>query len=91
MANDAGVKNIEELARFGQSLKKLGDNMLSAMQQAQRKMNQVCEGWHDEKNDKFKAEFDESVRAIGKISQQFTEHSAYIKKITNILNSYKSI
>ena len=39
MANDAGVKNIDELAQFGQSVKKLGDNMLSAMQQAQRRMN----------------------------------------------------
>ena len=70
MANDAGVRNIDELAQFGQSVKKLGDNMLSAMQQAQRRMNQVCEGWHDDSNDKFKAQFDESVRVVQKISQQ---------------------
>lgn len=91
MANDAGVKNIDELAQFGQSVKKLGDNMLSAMQQAQRRMNQVCEGWHDDSNDKFKAQFDESVRVVQKMSQQFTEYSQYIKKITDILNSYKSV
>lgn len=91
MANDAGVKNIDELAQFGQSVKKLGDNMLSAMQQAQRRMNQVCEGWHDDSNDKFKAQFDESVRVVQKISQQFTEYSQYIKKITDILNSYKNV
>ena len=91
MANDAGVKNIDELAQFGQSVKKLGDNMLSAMQQAQRRMNQVCEGWHDDSNDKFKAQFDESVRVVQKMSQQFTEYSLYIKKITDILNSYKNV
>ena len=91
MANDAGVKNIDELAQFGQSVKKLGDNMLSAMQQAQRRMNQVCEGWHDDSNDKFKAQFDESVRVVQKMSQQFTEYSQYIKRITDILNSYKSV
>jgi uncharacterized protein YukE len=91
MANDAGVKNIDELAQFGQSVKKLGDNMLSAMQQAQRRMNQVCEGWHDDSNDKFKAQFDESVRVVQKMSQQFTEYSQYIKKITDILNSYKNV
>jgi uncharacterized protein YukE len=91
MANDAGVRNIDELAQFGQSVKKLGDNMLSAMQQAQRRMNQVCEGWHDDSNDKFKAQFDESVRVVQKMSQQFTEYSLYIKKITDILNSYKNV
>lgn len=91
MANDAGVRNIDELAQFGQSVKKLGDNMLSAMQQAQRRMNQVCEGWHDDSNDKFKAQFDESVRVVQKMSQQFTEYSQYIKKITDILNSYKNV
>lgn len=91
MANDAGVKNIDELAQFGQSVKKLGDNMLSAMQQAQRRMNQVCEGWHDDSNDKFKAQFDESVRVVQKMSQQFTEYSQYIRKITDILNSYKNV
>ena len=91
MANDAGVRNIDELAQFGQGIKKLGDNMLSAMQQAQRRMNQVCEGWHDDSNDKFKAQFDESVRVVQKMSQQFTEYSQYIKKITDILNSYKNV
>lgn len=91
MANDAGVKNIDELAQFGQGVKKLGDNMLSAMQQAQRRMNQVCEGWHDDNNDKFKAQFDESVRVVQKMSQQFTEYSQYIRKITDILNSYKNV
>ena len=91
MANDAGVKNIDELAQFGQSVKKLGDNMLSAMQQAQRRMNQVCEGWHDDSNDKFKAQFDESVRVVQKMSQQFTEYSQYIKKIIDILNSFMFI
>ena len=91
MANDAGVRNIDELAQFGQGIKKLGDNMLSAMQQAQRRMNQVCEGWHDDSNDKFKAQFDESVRVVQKMSQQFTEYSQYIKRITDILNSYKSV
>ena len=91
MANDAGVRNIDELAQFGQGIKKLGDNMLSAMQQAQRRMNQVCEGWHDDSNDKFKAQFDESVRVVQKMSQQFTEYSQYIKRITDILNSYKNV
>jgi uncharacterized protein YukE len=91
MANDAGVKNITELANFGQNVKKLGDNMLSATQQAQRRMKQVCEGWHDDNNDKFRAQFDESVKTVQKMSQQFTEYSNYIKKITTILESYKNV
>lgn len=91
MANDANVKNVEELALFGRNIKQLGDNMLSAMQQAQKKMNQVCDGWHDEKADRFRADFDESIRMISRISEKFTEHSAYIKKLTDALNAYKNI
>lgn len=91
MASDAGVRNIEQLAMFGRNVKTLGDNMLSTMQRAQQRMNAVCEGWQDKQNDKFKEQFNKSVSDIKKMSEQFTEYSNYIAKITSKLQEYQSI
>ena len=91
MAKDAGVRNIEELAQFGQQVKKLGQNMYSTMQEAQKRMNKVCEGWQDTQTEKFKQQFDKSVVDIRKMSEQFTAYSNYIAKLQAKLNEAKNI
>ena len=91
MAKDAGVRNIEELAQFGQQIKKLGQNMYSTMQEAQKRMNQVCEGWQDTQTEKFKAQFDRSVVEIRKMSEQFSAYSDYISKLKAKLAEAKSL
>ena len=91
MAKDAGVRNIEELAQFGQQIKKLGQNMYSTMQEAQKRMNKVCEGWQDTQTEKFKVQFDKSVIDIRKMSEQFTEYSNYIAKLQAKLNEAKNL
>ena len=79
MTSDAGVKNIEQLAMFGKNIKSLGQNMYSTMQNAQQRMNAVCEGWQDKQNDKFKEQFNKSVQDIKKMSasqiEAFANHS----------------
>ena len=91
MASDAGVRNIDDLAAFGRDLKKLGETMVNVMLQAQRRMNQVSEGWQDKNNDKFKMQMDQDVRVIKKMSEEFSNHSEYIKKITEVLKQYQTI
>lgn len=91
MASDAGVKNIEQLALFGKNIKSLGENMYSTMQMAQQRMNAVCEGWQDKQNDKFKEQFNRSVQDVKKMSEQFTEYSNYIARITAKLQEYQNI
>lgn len=91
MASDAGVKNIEQLAMFGKNIKALGQNMYATMQAAQQRMNAVCEGWQDKQNDKFREQFNNSVQDIKRMSEQFTEYSNYIAKITTKLQEYQSI
>ena len=91
MAKDAGVRNIEELAQFGQQLKKLGQNMYSTMQEAQKRMNQVCEGWQDTQTDRFKEQFNRSVVDIRKMSEQFSAYSNYISKLKAKLEEVKSL
>ena len=90
MASDAGVKNIEQLAMFGKNIKALGQNMYATMQAAQQRMNAVCEGWQDKQNDKFREQFNNSVQDIKRMSEQFTEYSNYIAKITTKLQEYQS-
>lgn len=91
MASDAGVRNIEQLAQFGKNIKSLGQNMYATMQNAQQRMNAVCEGWQDKQNEKFREQFNQSVQDIKKMSEQFTEYSNYIAKITAKLMEYQSI
>ena len=91
MASDAGVRNIEQLAMFGKNIKSLGQNMYTTMQNAQQRMNSVCEGWQDKQNDKFKEQFNKSVQDIKKMSEMFTEYSNYIAKITSKLMEYQNI
>ncbi len=91
MASDAGVRNIEQLAMFGKNIKNLGQNMYHTMQVAQQRMNAVCEGWQDKQNDKFKEQFNRSVLEVKKMSEQFTEYSNYIAKITAKLMEYQNI
>lgn len=91
MASDAGVRNIEQLAMFGKNIKALGQNMYATMQAAQQRMNAVCEGWQDKQNDKFREQFNNSVQDIKRMSEQFTEYSNYIAKITTKLQEYQSI
>jgi uncharacterized protein YukE len=91
MASDAGVRNIEQLAQFGKNIKNLGQNMYQTMQVAQQRMNAVCEGWQDKQNDKFREQFNKSVQDIKRMSEEFTEYSNYIAKITAKLMEYQNI
>ncbi len=91
MASDAGVRNIEQLAMFGKNIKNLGQNMYQTMQAAQQRMNAVCEGWQDKQNDKFREQFNKSVQDIKRMSEEFTEYSNYIAKITAKLMEYQNI
>ena len=91
MASDAGVRNIEQLAQFGRNIKNLGQNMYQTMQVAQQRMNAVCEGWQDKQNDKFREQFNRSVQDIKRMSEEFTEYSNYIAKITAKLMEYQNI
>ena len=91
MANDANVRDVEQLALFGRNIKSLGENMYSTMQVAQQRMNAVCEGWHDDHNEKFRELFNQSVQDVKRMSEQFTEYSNFIARITAKLQEYQNI
>ena len=69
----------------------LGENMVSAMQQAKQKMNQACEGWNDDNAAKFQVEFDDSLRSIQNISERFSQYATYIKKYTDRVNEVRNM
>lgn len=90
MATDAGVKNVSELRTFGKQIQQMGEQMYNVMSQAQRRMNQVCEGWHDDTNEKFKTRFDESVRTIHKMSEEFKSYNEFLTRTCDILDQYRN-
>lgn len=90
MARDAGVRSIDALSTFGKKLQKLGENMCTAMQNAQREMHTVSEGWQDDVNDAFKKQFDESVKTVNRMSEEFKQYNAYVQKECEILKQYNS-
>ena len=90
MATDSGVKNVGDLRNFGRQIQQMGEQMYNVMCQAQRRMNQVCEGWHDDSNEMFKNRFDESVRTIQKMAEEFKAYNAFLTKTCDILDQYKN-
>lgn len=89
MARDAGVRSVPELRDFGKNLQKMGEQMYSVMTQAQRRMNYVSEGWHDDINEKFKVRFNESVQMIKRMSDEFRQYNEYLQRQCDILDQYK--
>ena len=90
MARDAGVKSIPDLRDFGKNLQKMGEQMYGVMTQAQRRMNQVSEGWHDDNNERFKTRFAESVQMIKKMSEEFRTYNEFLQRQCDILDQYTS-
>jgi uncharacterized protein YukE len=90
MAIDAGIKNVEELQEFGKQISQLGDQMNGVMAQAHNRLAVVSEGWHDETNEKFKARFEESVKQVKQMSEDFKAYAEYIRKTCEILEQYKA-
>ena len=89
MAIDAGVKSVPDLRDFGRQVQQMGEQMYDVMQRAQLRMNQVCEGWHDLTNERFKARFDESVRTIKQMSEEFRAYNEFLTRACDILDMYK--
>ena len=91
MAKDVGIRNIDELRQFSSNLKNLGSQMSQIFHNAENHLRHVSEGWTDEKNSKFTEEFSEEVRNIDALSQKMIEHAAYLNRLCDIQEQYKSM
>jgi len=91
MAKDVGIRNIDELRQFSGNLKNLGFQMSQIFHNAENHLRHVSEGWDDEKNAKFAEEFSVEVRNIDTLSQKMIEHAAYLNRLCDIQEQYKSM
>lgn len=91
MAQDVGIRNIDELRQFSSNLQNLGNQMSQIFHNAENHLRHVSEGWHDEKNDKFSEEFSAEVKNIDIMSQKMIEHAAYLRRLCDIAEQYKSM
>mgnify|MGYP003403005622 FL=1 len=91
MAQDVGIRNVDELRQFSGNLQNLGNQMSQIFHNAENHLRHVSEGWHDEKNDKFAEEFSAEVRNIDLMSQKMIEHATYLNRLCDIAEQYKSM
>ena len=91
MTKDVGIRNVDELRQFSGNLKNLGTQMSQIFHNAEDNLRHVSDGWDDEKNAKFAEEFSEEVRKIDALSQKMIEHAAYLDRICNIQDEYRSM
>ena len=91
MAKEVGIRNIDELRQFSGNLKNLGSQMTQIFHNAENHLRHVSEGWDDAKNAKFTEEFSEEVRNIDVLSQKMIEHAAYLNRLCDIQEQYKSM
>lgn len=91
MAQDVGIRNVDELRQFSGNLQNLGNQMSQIFHNAEIHLRHVSEGWHDEKNDKFAEEFSAEVRNIDLMSQKMIEHATYLNRLCDIAEQYKSM
>ena len=91
MAQDVGIRNVDELRQFSSNLQNLGNQMSQIFHNAENHLRHVSEGWHDEKNDKFAEEFSAEVRNIDLMSQKMIEHATYLNRLCDIAEQYKSM
>ena len=91
MAKEVGIRNVDELRQFSGNLKNLGSQMTQIFHNAENHLRHVSEGWDDEKNAKFAEEFSEEVRNIDVLSQKMIEHAAYLNRLCDIQEQYKSM
>ena len=91
MAQDVGIRNVDELRQFSGNLQNLGNQMSQIFHNAENHLRHVSEGCHDEKNDKFAEEFSAEVRNIDLMSQKMIEHATYLNRLCDIAEQYKSM
>ncbi len=89
MAQEVGVRNVQELKQFGKDLKKLSEQLSATFHAAEKKMHQVCEGWNDNVNQKFMGEFSKDAKEIDQIAQRMANFSQFIGKSSEILDMYQ--
>lgn len=88
--DNIGIRNIAELRDFGKSLQQLGEQMYNMMIQAQNTLNVISEGWHDDNNELFRSHFEESLKQVNKMSEEFSDYNSYVQKICDIADEYIS-
>jgi hypothetical protein len=80
MAQEVGVRSVQDLKQFGSDLKRLSEQLSNAFHAAEKKMNRVCEGWNDTSNQKFMTEFQKDAKQIDEIANRMVEYAKFIGK-----------
>lgn len=91
MAQDAVIKNVDDLRQFGRNLNVASTELSALFNQLNQQMHMVCDSWQDDKNRAFMEEFEQSRTQIDSIAQEMQRYSQFIGKVCEYADMYKSI
>ena len=88
---DVNVRNEEDLLHFATGLSNLSQALVSSFSKANNEMNRVNEGWNDQQNQMFMAQFREATAAIDKIARMMEDYSGYIRRYAQAVQQAKNV
>lgn len=68
----------EELRRFAQDLKRFSSGLEDAMKQLHSRMQMLGQSWRDQEHQKFEAEFEETMRTLGRFVASSENHVPFL-------------
>ena len=88
---DVNVRNEEDLLHFATGLSNLSQALVSSFSKANNEMNRVNEGWNDQQNQRFMAQFREATAANDKIARMMEDYSGYIRRYAQAVQQAKNV
>ena len=88
---DVNVQSEQELIEFARGLQNLSEILMSNFYAAHQELERVSLGWNDRQNEKFREEFQEVCRGVQHISEMIYNHSCYIKRYAQAVETAKNV
>lgn len=82
------VADPEELRRFAQALKRFNGGLSQSLQQINSQAVSLGNTWRDQEHEKFRREFDETVRQLQRFIEASEEHVPLLMRKAERLEEY---
>ena len=78
----------EDMRHFAMSLKKFTGGLSQQMTQIQGQMINLGQTWRDQEHAKFQAEFEETMRALGRFNASCEQHIPFLLRKAERIEEY---
>lgn len=88
---DIKISHNDDLRQFATYLHNLGGQMNEEFVRARQIVSRVSENWDDDVQRRFMTDFEQCVEMINRISSVMDQHSAYVNRVCDVADQYKSM